>query len=347
MARRPVLVAAALLVAATAAGTSVLLGDDDRSGLSPAPSPVTTTSTSTPPRTDIRGEAATASVEPRLLRDPDVLWVGTWEDTDWPGRHGAGAFRDVDNTTIGDFDIDGAGRSLRARTAKGRRQGFGYHASFDRAGIGAQDDVHYRYRVYFPDDYVWRNRSGGGGGKLPGLAGKAAGGDEEKVGAGGQRWNGRVEVGRGNLGDADGWSARVLWNKDRTVATYLYAQWPLGPRSRRSWFGHSQTCRADPHDQESEKLELSPGAWNTIELRVRMNTPGQRDGILQLWLNGRPCVDRSDVAYRSASHPDLRITEQYVTWFYGGPARDAPDRDSTIYFDDAVLSRAYVGPRRN
>jgi hypothetical protein len=347
MVRRRALVAVALLVTAVASGASVLLRDDDRPGPPPTTSTTSTTTSTSPLRTDIAGEASTASVEPRLLRDPDVLWVGTWEDVDWPSRHGVGSFRDVDNTTIGDFGIEGAGRSLRARTPRGSRQGFGYHASFERAGIGAQDDVHYRYRVYFPDDYVWRNASGGGGGKLPGLAGKAFGGDEEKVGAGGQRWNGRTEVGRSNLADADGWSARVLWNKDRTVATYLYAQWPVGPSSPRSWFGHSQTCRADPHDGESTELQLRAGSWNTIELRVRLNTPGQRDGTLQLWLNGHECVDRDDVEYRSATRPDLRITEQYVTWFYGGPTRDAPDRDSTIHFDDAVLSRAYVGPRRN
>ena len=347
MRRRPVLVAGAALVVAAAALAGTLVGDGDSSP-DPAPGPRSgATPTTARSLVDIKGEPGSATVEARLLRDPDVLWVGTWETTDWPNLHGAGSFRDVDNTTIGDFGLGGAGRSLRARTPKGNRQGFGYHASFERAGIGALDDVHYRYRVFFPDDYVWRNRRGGGGGKLPGLAGKAPGGDEEKVGAGGQRWNGATEVGRRDVADADGWSARLLWNKDRTLATYLYAPWPVGLPSRRSWFGYSQTCRADPHDRESTKLELRSGAWNTIELHVRMNTPGHRDGVFELWLNGRRCVDRVDIEYRSAAHPDLRITEQYVTWFYGGPPSDAPDRDATIYFDDAVLSRSYIGPRRN
>jgi len=304
----------------------------------------TTTTRVVAPLPTIKGETSSGSVEARLLTDPHVLWVGTWESADWRSLHGVGSFRSADHTATGSWGIGAAGRSLRAVAPGGETQGFGYHADLGRAGVGPQDDLYFRYRVYFPRNYVWRNGHGGGGGKLPGLAGKVAG-DEEKVGSGGQRWNGDAEISRTQASSADGWSARLLWQKDGTLATYLYAVSPVGEPSERSWFGHVQTCRSTPNDGGSAKLTLRSGGWNDVELHVRMNTPGANNGVLQLWLGGHLCVDLRDVQYRSASRPSLRITQQFFTWYYGGPSSDAPDVTSTIYFDDAVLSRAYIGPR--
>jgi hypothetical protein len=292
--------------------------------------------------TSIKGEPTSSTAESRLATSTSVLWMGTWESSNWQTLHGVGSFNNSGNTSVGSYG--GPGRSLRATAPAGSTQGFGYMGGFDRMGIGARDEVYYRYRVYFPSSYVWTNSSGRGGGKLPGLAGKD-GGDERRVGAGGKRWNDSSEIYRSNLSYADEWSARVMWGKDRSASTYLYAQSPLGPQSSNSYFGHVEYCRTRPNDNTSSRVLFKPGAWNTVELRVKMNTAGSSNGIMQLWLNGYLCVDHRDVQYRSSRRPGLRITQQYVTWYYGGPSADAPSSNSWLLMDDAVLSRSYIGPR--
>jgi len=292
--------------------------------------------------TSIKGEPTSSTAERRLATSTSVLWMGTWESSSWQTLHGVGTFQGSSNTAVGSYG--GPGRSLRGTAPASSTQGFGYHGDLGRMGVGARDEVYFRYRVYFPGSYVWQNSSGRGGGKLPGLAGKD-GGDEKRVGSGGQRWNDSTEVSRSNLADADEWSARLLWGKDRSVATYLYAQSPLGPQSSKSYFGHVEYCRTRPGDNTAPRVLLKGSAWNTVELHVRMNTPGSSNGVMQLWINGYLCVDRRDVQFRSAKRPYLRITQQYVTWYYGGPSTDAPNANSWLLFDDAVLSRSYVGPR--
>lgn len=295
----------------------------------------------------VAGEADTSTVERRLLDDPDVLWVGTWDSADWQKRHGVGSFGNSVNTAVGDFTAGGSGNQLRAKASSGSTNGFFYHANLASAGVGELDEAYYRYRVYFPADYVWQNATGGGHGKLPGLAGKIAGGPDSRVGSGGRRWNGSTEITAANLDDQDSWSARLLWMKDGGLSTYLYVPDPdhLGPASANSYFGYATRCKVEPGNTRSSNKLFNKGAWNTVEQHVRMNTPGQSDGIFELWMNGELCVRMTDVRFRSARHPDVRISQQYVTWFYGGPTTDAPDRDSYIHFDDAVLSRSYIGPR--
>jgi hypothetical protein len=299
--------------------------------------------TTKPPK--VRGEPTTATVERRLLRDPDVLWVGTWDSPNWIERHGATAFEQPQHVEVRPVPGSSTGNALWARVPARSQKGFGYQAMFDASGIRPRDDVFFRYRVYFPRDYAWRNRRGGGGGKLPGLAGRV-GGDPRHVGAGGRRWKGRAVVGRDHLDDQDGFSARLLWHPDGGLSSYIYAVRPVGERSRSSYFGYSARCTERERDSNAPRLRVTRGGWNTIEMHVRMNEPGRADGVFELWLNGRRCLLLDRVEWRSRRWPDLRITQQDVEWFYGGSSRDYPDRESKIAFDDAVLSRSYIGPRR-
>jgi hypothetical protein len=305
------------------------------------------TPTEPPTNTTVKGEASSSTVESRLLQDSNVLWVGTWDTTDWKTSHGVGSFGNSANTATGNWGNGTAGNGLRAVTPSGTQKGFNYSANFVPAGVAEQEDLHYRYRVFFPSDYMWQNGSGGGGGKLPGLAGKATGGKDTLVGAGGQRWNGSTEIDAAHLDDMDGFSARMLWQKDGGLSSYLYLPDPnhLGSRSSKSYFGWSNRCKTDPYNSGSSNMMFNKGAWNTVEQHVRLNTPGVANGVLEVWMNGKLCIKLTNLIYRSAKHPEVKITQQYVTWFYGGPTSDYPTRDSYVYFDDAVLSRSYIGPR--
>ncbi len=306
----------------------------------------------------IKGEPHTATVEQRLLSDQNVLWVSTFEDSNWRDLWGFGTFNHESNISVNTFGSNtDQGKALRGRTVAGQANGFGGHANFvnmgpgSGAGIAEQEEAYLRYRVNFPTDYVWVNPNDGGHGKLPGLAGKATGGADWAVSAGGRRWNGTTAIKRlEDLGTADGWSARLLWQKDMGASVYLYAPNQYGrvtgtpgTDSFRA-FGRAVRLKVDPYNSSSSNMKFNTG-WNTIEQYVKMNTPGQANGELKIWMNGKLGLHMTNVMYRSSQRPNLKITQIFWSWFYGGPQNDYPHKDSYIYFDDVVISKAPIGPR--
>jgi len=305
-----------------------------------------------------KGEQNTSTVEPRLLSDPDVLFVGTFEDSNWKDLWGFGTFNNQSNTVVSTFaGISDQGNAMRGVTPANQQNGFGGAASFVNmgpgtgTGIGEQEEVYFRYRVNFPSEYIWTNTGGGGHGKLPGLAGKATGGADWAVGGGGKRWNGTSMINKlSDLPKADGWSARMLWQKDRGLSVYLYTPNKYGVVSGTEGtdtfraFGKAIRVKDDPYNSSSANMKFNTG-WNTVEEYVKMNTPGQADGVLKIWMNGKLGLHITDVMFRGAERPNLKTTQLFWTWFYGGPPSDYPHADSYVYFDDAVVSRSYIGPR--
>jgi hypothetical protein len=46
-------------------------------------------------------------------------------------------------------------------------------------------------------------------------------------------------------------------------------------------------------------FSLKPGRWIAIEQEVVLNTPGERNGVLRLWVDGRPRIDETRVEWRT------------------------------------------------
>jgi len=309
--------------------------------------------------TTVKGESSTSTVEPRLLTDPNVLWVGTFDDPNWEDLWGLSFWNAKANTSVNTFSgISDQGKAFRGVTPTNSQLGFGVMAGFVNmgpgtgAGIPEQEVAHLRYRVNFPSDYVWTNASGGGHGKLPGLAGKATGGEAWAVSGGGKRWNGTTMINRlEDLEKADGWSARLLWMKDKGATVYLYTPDRYGKVSGTPGtdtfraFGTANRLKTDPYNSASANMQFSTG-WNTIEESVKMNTPGVANGELKIWMNGKLGLDMKNIMFRSSLRPNLKITQAWWTWYYGGPTTDYPDRNSYVYFDDVAVSKAYIGPRQ-
>ena len=84
---------------------------------------------------------------------------------------------------------------------------------------------------------------------------------------------------------------------------------------------------------------IKSGAWQTIETRIKMNTVGKSDGILQAWVDGVLALDNQNFVWRDSRDPDLRISGLYVTFGYGGgdDTWDAPE-DQFNYYDNWVVS---------
>ena len=145
------------------------------------------------------------------------------------------------------------------------------------------------------------------GGKLPGLFG-----------------------GQGNTGGHpadgyDGWTARMMWRVDAAPVFYVYHTDMQGN------FG-------DNFYWDEVETQLFPAAeWVQVEHRIVMNTPGNKDGILQGWYNGKLALDKHDMRYRHVN--SFAIDGFYFSTFFGGSSDSwAPIHDETIDFDDFIFS---------
>lgn len=79
--------------------------------------------------------------------------------------------------------------------------------------------------------------------------------------------------------------------------------------------------------------------WQCYELMVKANTPGQRDGRIGMWLDGKLIADFRNLRFRDVAS----LTIDYLT--IGGYISPNQVRDNTLWYDDVVAATAYVGPR--
>lgn len=116
---------------------------------------------------------------------------------------------------------------------------------------------------------------------------------------------------------SNGFSSRYMWQTNGGLILYLYH------------------ARMGAKYGEAFSLgKLTQGKWYTLKQRIRMNTPGQQDGALQVWVDGVLKLDRSDMEWRLAGKT-WKIDSLLFTAFHGGNnAEYTPNRDNLIDFDD-------------
>ncbi|KNC79631.1 hypothetical protein SARC_07982 [Sphaeroforma arctica JP610] len=178
------------------------------------------------------------------------------------------------------------------------------------------------YKVYFPSNFDWVK-----GGKLPGLYG----GDSKTCSAN-----------RKANGD-NCFSARLMWREGGKGETYFYL--PFGMQkdslcSKCTWPEMSECTGSTDHcsyQRGKNDFKFRKGSWNSIKQYIRMNTPGEKDGLYRLSLNGKVVHEISSVYYRSTY--DLSLGGLYFSTFFGGNGGSyAPDNDMYAYFKDMRLS---------
>jgi hypothetical protein len=135
------------------------------------------------------------------------------------------------------------------------------------------------------------------GGKIPGLAGASA------------------PTGCVNT-DGSGFSARNMWRQNGAFIGYVYDN------------NQSSACGTGL----STGFNFSVGRWYDMKQRVKLNTGRNGNGILELWVDGKMVLSRSNLAYMNES-PTARIDVVLFHSFFGGSTQDwAPSRNVTISF---------------
>jgi len=177
----------------------------------------------------------------------------------------------------------------------------------EKGGVGWRfpmrkvDTAELNYTVEFSSGFAWVR-----GGKLPGLGG----GPKSVTG-------GRPATG------LNGFSARLMWRADGRGEAYVYHMHQ--PKQYGESFPFPDTFRFPT----AEAVQ--------VRMRVSMNTPGRRDGTLDVWVKTqdstayRHVVKRDDMEWRAG--PEFGIDSVLFQTFHGGSDKSwAPRKPSFTLF---------------
>jgi hypothetical protein len=146
-----------------------------------------------------------------------------------------------------------------------------------RLASGSYDQARLRYYVRFQPGFDFVK-----GGKLPGLYG------------------GTITAGRKIPNGTNGFSTRYMWRTGGAGEVYAYLPSSVEHGTslgRGSW-------------------QFIPGHWALTEQEVRLNTPGQADGSITVWVNGTQVFQQGGLVYRTT--PSLKIDGLFFSTFFGG-----------------------------
>jgi hypothetical protein len=163
----------------------------------------------------------------------------------------------------------------------------------------AVEEATLSFDVRFGEDFQWVK-----GGKLHGL------GPVNPVTGGNER-------------APEKWSARLMFGAEGKSTSYLYDQSPDKK------FGISSTSKA---------AVFKKAVWHHVEIRVKVNTPGEADGTFSVRVDGKEVNKQSAVNFRASKDRSTLISTILFSTFHGGetPAHAPTDKAgkfTTVYAD--------------
>lgn len=99
------------------------------------------------------------------------------------------------------------------------------------------------------------------------------------------------------------------------------------------WLGNKPTSQFQLHSTQEA------GRWVCVEARAKLNTPGQKDGLNQLWIDGRLEAERKNLDWRG-SYTGHGINAVFLEtyWNEGSPV------SQSRWLDNFVISTRPIGP---
>jgi hypothetical protein len=138
----------------------------------------------------------------------------------------------------------------------------------------------------------------------------------------------------------NGFTTRLMWREGGTLEFYVHG------------YEVNNSAGAEPYrifwDDAGHHARVIPGQWHHIEIRQKLNTPGQRDGILQGWLDGTlVCDDTDNSGVRALGHGNTQLNHLYFSTFFGGSSAPVsqwqPTSDVYAIYDDFIVSTNPIG----
>jgi hypothetical protein len=238
-----------------------------------------------------------------------ALWSEDFEDG-WQTA-GSNVFHNEQVALVDSGGVHNNARNLQITHPPGTFYGMEWSPKFTGLGLGSMEDVYFRYYLKPWQDYYFRLEA-----KIPGLGG------------------GNLPTGCDAPDPSQGWSGRLQWGQvdnhtKGRIQTYLY----VGSPGSNTGCGFKEFWAAG--------ADLTPGAWSCIEMRYKMNTPGQPDGIMQGWFNGQLKYDRRDILFRSQG--SLATDTLMGVFYHGGQSEWQPLKTEYMYMDSLAISNAPIG----
>ena len=166
--------------------------------------------------------------------------------------------------------------------------------------LAPQDSLRLSYYVRFSQDFDFVK-----GGKLPGLFG------------------GTQTSGGNDPDGTNGFSTRFMWRRDGKGEVYAYL-----PTS--SHYGTS-IGRGNWY--------FTPGTWHHLEQQVDLNNPDQKNGRVQVWLDGKKVLDQSNLQFRTTEK--LKIEGIFFSTFFGGSDQSwATPKEVTVDFTNFSVNNS-------
>ncbi len=202
----------------------------------------------------------------------------------------------------------------------GRESGVGATAWLGAEGY---DRLYFRRYLRFATDYDQGPLHHVGGG-LTGVAGA-------------DRWRAMGTAGRRPTGDDHFRSALEPWRDwgryEAPGYMFLYTYWMDMKRDRDgNYWGNMLGPAPD------QRIVLQRDRWYCLEHMIQTNQPGQTDGEMAAWIDGRLYIHYQGIRWRSAEDVKLK---RFGIGLYVHRAT----RDNTVWYDDVAISTGYIGPK--
>ena len=127
-----------------------------------------------------------------------------------------------------------------------------------------------------------------------------------------------------------------MWRREGEGELYLYA-----PYNQTEGFCERDGyhCNFDYGNSVSRgSFNWIPGKWQTIEERVKLNTPGQLDGKFMLFVDGELVIDLDDLNYREVD--SIKLMGMHFNTFFGGSDSSwFPTTNQYIDFKDFAVDQ--------
>jgi len=272
-----------------------------------------------PPSDPIPGLAAQYPHDQGIENHSDVYLFSDFETPDWGSDWTFGYDASTLETVVSDPERLFApfqGTALRVEIPEGANTGMSMGYDFADEIGQEPEEIYFRYYLRISDD--WETTYGG---KMPGISGTY----------GRAGWGGRPSDG------TNGWSARGSFDLMPPPGNPLGEMVPLG---HYVYHADMEGIYGDVDLWQNDyRGYLEKNRWYCIEQYLQMNTPGQNDGILRAWVDGRLAYERTDWRWRDVD--TLKIERIWMNVYHGGSA--TPDQDVHLYIDNVVIAKQYIG----